>query len=371
MEPLARAVRLAGHLLASALALGWFVLARRGGTLVFAHAPDVDASGRDAQMGPLVERLVARGERLVEVTFVPLSGGLLATLNRTRRLFVSHAALLAAGRVLGRERAGRLLLGLLAPRLVYLIDESGSGQTLLRAARALGIPTIGVQHGDFQPSNSRYSAPPAGTVAADVLALWSDWFRARLLAHSPLYDRANTRVVGRILPAPAPAGAGPGRRGTTTRVLLLSQREPGFPRRLAPFLEVLRSAPDFELVVRPHPGEDPARWPGSERANRDLAGDLAWADVVLGVESSALLEALRHGRPAVSLQTTPGEDPAGYLAAVATAACDRPDELAARCRSLASGDASGMRAARERVWSGGSADPVADLLALGEELLRR
>ncbi len=72
---MARGLRLIGHLCASLVALAWFVIARRGSTLVFTHAPDVDARGRDPQMGPLIRQLQAEGEALMEVTLVPLSGG--------------------------------------------------------------------------------------------------------------------------------------------------------------------------------------------------------------------------------------------------------------------------------------------------------
>ena len=97
------------------------------------------------------------------ITAIAKKMGLSVTLTSTlglmatkRRLFVSHAAILALARVLSlgksndrsRKTVARLLLRSLRPRAVYLIDESGSGQPLLCAARSLGIRVIGVQHGD-------------------------------------------------------------------------------------------------------------------------------------------------------------------------------------------------------------------------------
>jgi hypothetical protein len=193
MTTLLRALRLPAHVALSLAALAWFALARRRATLLFTHAGDVDENHRDRQMGPLVDALAARGQPFVEVILVSLSGGLVATLLRTRRLFVSHAAVLAAARLLallpGRERddarasIGHALLRVLRPRRVFLIDESGSGETLLRAARRARIPVFGVQHGDFQPTNAQYAPRPErarDVPTVDLLFVWSPWFRARL-----------------------------------------------------------------------------------------------------------------------------------------------------------------------------------------------
>ena len=372
MRRLLRGARLLAQLAFSAVSCGWFLLARRGATLVFTHAPDVDAEWRDPQMGPLVEGLLERGRPIVEVAFIPLDGGLLANLARTRRPHLAHAALLASARLLalapgwGRERArlavGRALLRALRPRAVYLVDESGSGQLLLRAARSLGTPAIGIQHGDFQPANPQY-ARPAGVEPADVLCVWSPWFRRRLLAVSPIYTEANTRVTGRLrFPAPRAAPPGPGAAGRL-RILVVAERAPGWRAAAEPYLEAVRGRADLELQIQPHPADGAGDWPAAELAHGSLARALLEADVVCGTGSSALLEALWHGRPAVSLVVAGRRDPAGYAAAGLVEPCADPKNLPALCRELARGGAERTEERRARVWGGAADDPVAAILA--------
>ena len=176
MRRLLRGARLLAQLAFSAVSCGWFLLARRGATLVFTHAPDVDAEGRDPQMGPLVEGLLERGRPIVEVAFIPLDGGLLANLARTRRPHLAHAALLASARLLalapgwGRERArlavGRALLRALRPRAVYLVDESGSGQLLPQAYSRGELARQrkhGIRSSRRRSENARFRCTPHST----------------------------------------------------------------------------------------------------------------------------------------------------------------------------------------------------------------
>ena len=97
---LARGLRLLGHLAWCAAVVPALALTRRGARLVFTHAQDVDADGRDRQMGPLVWELCRRGRPFVEVTYLSLDGGFLRNLRAKRRAFVPWPALLALGRVL-------------------------------------------------------------------------------------------------------------------------------------------------------------------------------------------------------------------------------------------------------------------------------
>jgi len=370
MQRLLRSLRLPAHLFLSAVALLEFALFRRGGVLVFTHHPDVDGAGRDVQMGPLVDELRRRDRPLIEVTLVSLTGGLLRNLLVKRRPFVSHAALLAVARMLAcwpgieRDRArdvvGRGLLRLLRPVEVFLIDESGSGQMLVRAARSLRIPTVGIQHGDFQRGNSQYG-PASDAVPVDVLCLWSPWFRTRLLATSAIYGEHNTCVAGRMR---YPQGE-PARRPSErlVRVLLVSQADPGFRGAVEPFLRALRGDGGFRLAVRPHPGETPASWPAAELARAPLAQAIQEADVVVGVDSSALLEALWWHRPTVTLVALAPEPPAPL---VACAACGEPEGLSDLCRTLAR-DPRVVDERRALVWGGPQAPAVEGILAAAQE----
>jgi len=372
MRPLLRSLRLAAHLLVSGVAFLWFVLRCRGGRLLFTHSMDVDGEGRDAQMGPLTDEVRARRGPLMEVTLVSLEGGLLRNLRVKRRPFVSHAALLLVARALAllpridrvraRDLTSRGFLRAVRPAAVFLIDESGSGQLLVRGARALGIRTIGIQHGDFQPENPQYGAG-ASAVPVDMLCLWSSWFRARLFAISSIYDEDNTSLVGRMRydESRTEAESADG----SVRVLLVSQARPGFAREVGPFLDRLRSDAGIRLTVQPHPGEGRGAWPTAERSRRPLAAAIAEADVVCGVDSSALLEALYLRKSAIVLAAGP-ELPAGYARSGALEPCRVPEELSSLCRRLAGGDPGVAEERRALVWGREGGNPVGGILAAAE-----
>ncbi len=363
MKSLVRGFRFLGHLALSALSLAWFAGARRGAALVFSHEPDLEPDGADPQMGPLVEGLLARGRCVTEVTFVSLDGGLWRNLRAKRRPFVSYAVLVAGAELLralglrreeARRAMGRALLGSLGTKCLYAIDESGSGQLLVQAARRRGIRTIGIQHGDFQPTNPQYSrtALAEKTIEpVDVLCLWSPWFRERLLQVSPIYDATNTCVTGRLrfFLQGRPAAAA---RSDRPKVLLMSEARVGFLEDVRPFVEALSETGDFDVLSRPHPADPPGRWGSMPLASGRLQEVLQGVDVVVGIGSSALLEALWAERPIVVLVHGPDPDPSGYAREGIGIACSAPSELPRICRECLRPPGEEFRRARERVWGG-------------------
>jgi hypothetical protein len=376
-----RALRFVAHVLATAAALAWLASTRRGATLLFTHAPDIDADGRDHQMGPLREGLLARGRKVVEVTLLSLDDSLLAYLTSVRRPFLSHAAVIGLARIWSllarRERwsartdIARLCLRALAPRIAYLIDESGSGQTWLRACKSLGIRAVGIQHGDFRPKDPLYDKTAAASgrdapLPADLFCLWSAWFQDRLLRISAIYNRENTAVVGRLryVPARSPAPA-----TGALRVLLLSEARADFRDEVDPFARALERESDLALIVRPHPAEQGERWPKEMLSTRSLAEELSSAGVVLGVRSSGLLEALFQNAPAARLDpkgspASPGEDGASGLEDLFPLCAD-PRALGELCRRLSSGGGRpAADRARARVWGDALDDPVQAMLEL-------
>ena len=134
---------------------------RRGKPMVLVHYQDVDATGLDRQMGPLVDVLRAHGGCSV-VAAIPFGPQLFVDWWRRGAASISIALVLLparlmcpaggrAARMRARVRVARWLLLVVRPPVVFLIDESGSGQPLLRASRQLGIRVIAIQHGDFRP----------------------------------------------------------------------------------------------------------------------------------------------------------------------------------------------------------------------------
>lgn len=373
-----------GHLACSTARTLWWGIRRRGAPLVFTHAADVDRDGFDRQMGAILDALAARGEPFTEITFVEL-GGWSRHRRRTGRRSISYAAIHAAARALtlrspspARQRANRArvatwLLRALGPGRLVLIDESGSGQPLVRAARRLGIPTVGVQHGDFQPTNRDYAAVPgcAFTIEpVDRFCVWSEWFRDRLLRVSPIYTRANTVVTGRArgsMPCvnPRPADG-------ELRVLLIEEANVDFHRAAAPFVDALV---DAGVIVQrqPHPADTTAQDRAGSLRDTGLRESLAWCDVAIGIASSALLEAIHAHRPIVLIGDT---DAAGYAADGLGPLVANPRRIHDACQRARHDAPRTIAALRERVWGDESAErdaaaSITSLLSSGATVSQR
>jgi len=382
MKALTRTLWFVAHAAWSLASLVVLAVTRRRAVLVFTHEPDV-VRERDRQMGPLVERLSATRVPFVEIVFVALDCDFVRCVRRLRRPFISYALLAGPARVLSlasadravarnaaRARLAGWLLDLLRPTRLILTDESGSGQPLVRAARARALPVLGIQHGDFQPDNAQYApvgAEPFAVEPVDLLCVWSEWFAARLRRVSPIYDARRIAVTGRLrFPASAqdePNEQDDGERNGALRVLLLSEAGDAFPEQVAPYLAALDAAADVRLTVRPHPAEARARWAERTLDAGELGAALARCDLALGVASSALLEALYHRRPAVTLVVEGRDDPAGYAADSVVARCALPEDLVATCRALAADSARArLDGRRARVWGADEGDAVEAVL---------
>src|SRR5690606_18187515 len=207
--------------------------------------------------------------------------------------------------------------------------------------------SAGIQHGDFLPGDPLYDGRLArDVVPADVLCVWSSWFRARLLSISAAYDEGRVRVTGRMrFPPPTEVPRDPRR----LRVLVLGEAGDEFAAAVEPFLSALARDPDVEVAVQPHPAR--------AQATRDLASALAWCDVALGMRSSALYEALFHRRPVVVACKERAHPLAGLVAF-----CPEPEHAAHACRQAAA-DPATLARARAVVWGDPPDDPVREVLA--------
>jgi hypothetical protein len=270
--------------------------------------------------------------------------------------------------------AGRIL-SWLDPALLFVIDESGSAQPFVQAARARRLPVIGVQHGDCGRGNPQYDARLMKRTIepVDVLCLWSPWFRDRLLGVSEIYDRSTTRVAGRLRYPPSPAPLGDdAREPTTTRVLFLGEAGLSLRSLAQPFVNALSSHTALEVRLRPHPGDgEPG---GSSRTATSLDEDLTWCDVAVGMRSSALLEAVFRHRPVVLCAS---DGPPPFDGVFLDPPCS-PEELPERVLGARNGGTlqpgggtSRKSSPWEKIWGGAPADPVGELRRIAQELTPR
>ena len=218
------------------------------------------------------------------------------------------------------------------PSVICLYNESGGlGRAVIAAARAAGVPTVGLQHGILYPRYYSYTYAPREIDAPrpDRTAVFGETARRSLveqgrytpetlvLTGSPKFDelREASRAWDR---AAIRARLGV---GESTRLVLVASRFKGirathqsiataFPA----FVRAIESMDGVEALIKPHPAEDPAGYhaaiaaAGARRLKvltpqTALLELLHASDLVVTVESLSAVEALVLGRPLVLLNT--------------------------------------------------------------------
>lgn len=361
------------HLVWSLPLLVYFSLFRRQAYFVLTHHQDIDSEGLDRQMGPLLDEMRSQDLAWIEVCYIPI-GNLFDNLRKKRRPCLSYAAFLAITFFLSWSRdsqrrkaaqdcVARRWLRFLQPQALFLIDESGSGQPFVRAARQLSIPTFGIQHGDFQPNNPQYSPQDNKTFkkdSVDCFCLWSSWFQKRLLQCSPIYDEANTLVTGRMRFAPTESTKADTKNKIV--VLLLAEAEGDFVEIVQPYLEHLSHEEGIKVLIQEHPAERHRERFTFPVSSVDLATNLQTSDVILGRNSSALLEAIYWETPVILLESNQGRS--CYRDEGIGESCSDPSKLGSLCRRVVqSTSQSEVKQRLDRIWAGQSPRAAAKILA--------
>jgi hypothetical protein len=196
----------------------------------------------------------------------------------------------------------------------------------------------------------------------DVLCVWSPWFAERLHRISPIYDARNTAVTGRVRydpPRVEPVAASP------LRVLVIGEAGPAFANEVRPYLDALEAARGIATTFRPHPAIMAGR--EVERVEDSLAEAILANAVVVGIRSSALLEALWHERPVIVLGSQSGDIASDFASAGLASRCADPADLARAVFEAASPEGrANARRARDRVWGGAPPDSADALIRAGE-----
>ena len=256
------------------------------------------------------------GVRFADLAAADLAGTVLLQLPWAVRVYEETAEVLA------RE----------SPAALCLYNESGGlGRAAIAAARAAGVPTVGLQHGILYPRyySYTYTAEETDALRPDHTAVFGETARRQLveqghypasslvLTGSPRFDdlleasRSWDRTGAR-----AALGVGEG-----ARLIVVASRYKGirathqsiataFPA----FVRAVESMPDVLALVKPHPAESPRGYEevmtreGARRLRlltpqTSLLELLHAADLVVTVESLSAMEALVLGRPLIILNT--------------------------------------------------------------------
>jgi len=247
------------------------------------------------------------------------------------------------------------------------------------------VATVGYQHGlnfnQYFTGLGAYERKSGRSHAVDRYALWTEYFRRKLVGFSKLYSRENTFVSGNLRP-PTPERfqlqERPRKLQATTRVLLISEPQ-AKKSELLPFVRELASSTDVCLLLKLRPGEAeaPLRSFFGELLDKielitepSLFDALEQADVVVGMYSSVLYEALLANKPVVVLKNTSpfslvelapekvaelAESPSSVVDVVIRAARLPENELIRR---------------KELVWGGADAGGAQRVVQMGQKLSR-
>jgi hypothetical protein len=198
--------------------------------------------------------------------------------------------------------------------VVGTYDVEPRCRIVIALAQEVGIPTLVLAHGAFL-----LPQPMADMEVSDEIALWS-----RAVA-PPItrWDRP-VHMVGYPLPHTSPPPVTRVRGAGRPRVLVLVQTwvphtttiDARIPSRhcIAASAAIRRELPDAEVILRPHPSQDPSAIAAfaEQFAGLDLRVDtttdmlelLRGCGVCLGVTSTATLQAALVGTPVVVLNVT-------------------------------------------------------------------
>lgn len=206
---------------------------------------------------------------------------------------------------------------------------------MIAAAKQLGVPSFGLQHGGISSSNLNYSFITEDVKYdpfTDVTMTWGEYVLDRLCKESS-YPKEKVKVVGQVrtdvitslLQQPKESILSDYKQGQTI-VLFASQpiyHQPDIRRQLLIDVFTLqRNNPDIRVIIKPHPNEKKdvaffesvAKEIGVNAEIRfdDLYGLLAVSDIVITYYSTAGAEALYFEKELIVLDYN-GIDSANYI----------------------------------------------------------
>lgn len=83
------------------------------------------------------------------------------------------------------------------------IDDMRSAQEVVLACRSLGIRSYAFQHGhinEYHTGHMNYGIPNEMSVSFDVLYVWNEYWKQKLITHSTMYNNQNVQVGGYLRP---------------------------------------------------------------------------------------------------------------------------------------------------------------------------
>ncbi len=282
-------------------------------------------------------------------------------------------------------RGLKLLLRLHQPKYAFIMDDSRHTHALAAACKALKIPTVGYQHGlninKYFTGLACYGWSGARSHAPDTYGLWSEYYRDSLLSFSEFYTAQQTFICGNLRPpenkslinfSVAPAKP---QQQKSIKVLLISEPK-AKPEELLPTVEKLVNSSQCSVALKLRPSENlvPVKELfGSLLENMEQVSTagvyqaFAGADVVVGMYSSVLYEAVLAGKPVVIIKNS--SPFAGNLAEQGLADlivdCEQAEEIVIHASNLSQEE---LIRRRDVVWGKEQNDGASTLFQAVETL---
>ena len=270
----------------------------------------------------------------------------------------------------------RKLLRRMSPKIVVTaVQYHVPNFILTEAAHELGIKVVELQHGTVYPEHAAYNLPETGSVySPDMFLAWGAYWVSQMRN----YPNGAALSVGypylercwQLFPPNPRANRHP------LRVLFVSQGTIGHAlAQRAAELRKLLPVQEFAIAYKLHPNESRTwrmRYPLLEASGmeviegtvRNIYQCLQDTDVVVGVNSTALIEGFQWGRRAFVFRDLAGaEIMSGFCNDGLTEFVDTPNELALRLTALARNPpAARLPFDASRFWVENSAENIASFI---------
>ena len=268
--------------------------------------------------------------------------------------------------------------------LMVVKEMYASEMVSIAAARELGIPTIGVQHGTIFPMHLIYTVPRGyveGAPVPDYFAVYGEYAKD-VVSRLGSYPAHRVLVTGgarfdRLVRQPADRASARRRVGLPldARVILLTtQFYPWFPEAARALFQAAARRTDCTICVKTHQifdrpldfYRDLAREVGltGVRYFEDHFEDLLSAcDVLVSASSTTVFEAILLGRPTICVNFSDEPDRYPYVSDGGSLGARREEELSDALDLLLSNDASEELAAGRQRFLRQHAGPSAEGLA--------
>lgn len=217
-------------------------------------------------------------------------------------------------------RCMKWIIGISGIRSAFITATNDRNFHACIGCKLNNVPTVGILHGFASYHYNVYDFMPAydgvAQISVDEYGVWSEWWREYYIAHSKVYAENQIVVSGLMRPlSPGTVRMPETEVGTHTKVLLVSEIV-AVPTEVIPYLDSLLREKTFTVYIKFRPHNDSFEsWLMAHRPDiLELLGSskclknsmqeaIDQCDIVVGSQSTGVIEATLQGKPFVLFNT--------------------------------------------------------------------